>query len=56
VGDRWSDVAAGQAAGCVSLLVETPQSGGDRCQPDGRVRDLAEAASWILHESRRGVA
>src|SRR5262245_35579761 len=26
VGDRWSDVAAGQAAGCVSLLVETPQS------------------------------
>jgi D-glycero-D-manno-heptose 1,7-bisphosphate phosphatase len=48
VGDRWSDVAAGQAAGCRALLVETPYSGGARCRPDRRVRNLAEAAEWIL--------
>src|SRR6185437_1427208 len=48
VGDRWSDVAAGQAAGCRSLLVETSYSGRRRCQPDRYVRDLAEAAEWIL--------
>lgn len=48
VGDRWSDVAAGQAAGCRALLVETPYSGGTRCRPDHRVRNLAEATEWIL--------
>jgi D-glycero-D-manno-heptose 1,7-bisphosphate phosphatase len=59
VGDRWSDVAAGQAAGCVSLLVDTPSSrdsGRERCYPTRCVRDLAEAADWIIHFSRRGVA
>jgi D-glycero-D-manno-heptose 1,7-bisphosphate phosphatase len=50
VGDRWSDVLAGQAAGCRSVLVETPFSGASRCQPDHRARDLAEAADWILHQ------
>ena len=48
VGDRWSDVAAGQAAGCRTLLVETPYSGRERCRPDHCVADLAEAADWIL--------
>jgi D-glycero-D-manno-heptose 1,7-bisphosphate phosphatase len=57
VGDRWSDVVAGQAAGCISILVETPYSGAERCRPDVCVRDLAEAAAWItLSFSRRGVA
>src|SRR5580765_8378675 len=31
IGDRWSDVAAGQAAGCLSILVETPHSQAERC-------------------------
>jgi D-glycero-D-manno-heptose 1,7-bisphosphate phosphatase len=48
VGDRWSDVLAGQAAGCRAVLVETPFSGRDHCQPDRCVRDLTEAADWIL--------
>jgi D-glycero-D-manno-heptose 1,7-bisphosphate phosphatase len=48
VGDRWSDVEAGRAAGCRSVLVETPHSGRHRCQPDHCVRDLVEAADWIL--------
>jgi D-glycero-D-manno-heptose 1,7-bisphosphate phosphatase len=52
VGDRWSDVEAGKAAGCTSILVETPYSDTSRCRPDARVTDLAEAAKWI---SERGV-
>ena len=52
VGDRWSDVIAGQAAGCRAILVETPYSGRTRCQPDHCVRDLAEAADWILTQKR----
>jgi D-glycero-D-manno-heptose 1,7-bisphosphate phosphatase len=48
VGDRWSDMRAAQAAGCRAVLVETPHSGRERCRPDHCVRDLAEAAEWIL--------
>ncbi|HEY7156982.1 MAG TPA: HAD family hydrolase [Gemmataceae bacterium] len=51
VGDRWSDVAAGQAVGCRALLVEMPYSGRERCRPDRCVRNLAEAAEWILAHS-----
>jgi D-glycero-D-manno-heptose 1,7-bisphosphate phosphatase len=51
VGDRWSDLAAGQAAGCHTLLVETPYSGAARCRPDHCVHSLAEAADWILTHS-----
>lgn len=47
VGDRWSDVLAGQAAGCKTVLVATPHSGADRCQPDVLVSDLAAAVAWI---------
>ena len=54
VGDRWSDIEAGQAAGCLSLLVVTPQSGRDRCRPDHCVESLAEAADWILTLAHRG--
>ena len=48
VGDRWSDVAAGQAAGCTTFLIDLPHSKGERCSPDYRVRDLAEAVEIIL--------
>jgi D-glycero-D-manno-heptose 1,7-bisphosphate phosphatase len=48
IGDRWSDVAAGQAAGCRTVLVEMPYSGRTRCAPDRCVADLAEAAEWIV--------
>jgi D-glycero-D-manno-heptose 1,7-bisphosphate phosphatase len=54
IGDRWSDIEAGQAAGCLSLLVVTPQSGIERCRPDHCVTSLAEAAEWILTVSYRG--
>ena len=57
VGDRWSDVVAGQAAGCTAILVKTPQSAVERCHPDHCVNDLSEAAAWILETfALRGVA
>src|SRR5262245_18491286 len=54
VGDRWSDVVAGQAAGCVAVLIETPTSGATRCRPDHVCADLPAAAAWVLAHSRRG--
>jgi D-glycero-D-manno-heptose 1,7-bisphosphate phosphatase len=48
VGDRWSDIVAGQTAGCWTALVETPYSGRNRCAPDRCVADLTEAADSIL--------
>jgi D-glycero-D-manno-heptose 1,7-bisphosphate phosphatase len=51
VGDRWSDVAAGQAAGCrASILIATPFSGRERCTPDHVVAELGEAVGWILDQ------
>ena len=52
VGDRWSDVAAGEAAGCKTILVERSYSQAERCRPDFTARDLAEAAEIIVNVSR----
>lgn len=52
VGDRWSDVLAGQAAGCHSILIETPWSDAARCEPEARVGDLTAAAEYILAWTR----
>src|SRR5262249_22579924 len=54
VGDRWSDVVAGQAAGCRAVLGETPHSGRDRWQPDHCAAGLPGAADWILSFTDRG--
>ena len=44
------------AAGCAALLVETPFSARERCQPDHCVNDLTEAAAWIVETfALRGV-
>ncbi|HEV8269253.1 MAG TPA: HAD family hydrolase [Thermoanaerobaculia bacterium] len=48
VGDRWSDVEAGRAAGCRTFLVATPFSRAERCTPDFTVSGLLEAADKIL--------
>jgi D-glycero-D-manno-heptose 1,7-bisphosphate phosphatase len=50
VGDRWSDVEAGRASSCTSILVERSYSCRERCKPDRTAQDLAEAASIILDE------
>ena len=47
VGDRWSDVAAGAAAGCSTFLIETPYNERQRCRPDHVAADLLEAARRI---------
>jgi transaldolase len=54
VGDRWSDIAAGRAAGCTTFLVRGPHSGKERCTPDHEVADLAEAARAILESVEGG--
>jgi transaldolase len=48
VGDRWSDVQAGAAAGCRTVLVRTAYSEAGRCRPDHEVSDLPEAAAVVL--------
>src|SRR5213593_1252773 len=48
VGDRWSDVVAGQAAGCLTFLIAGPYNQRERCAPDHVVTDLAEAAHQIV--------
>ncbi|MBI1915741.1 MAG: HAD family hydrolase [Planctomycetes bacterium] len=48
VGDRWSDVLAGQAAGCRTVLIADPYSGAERCRPDHTAAALPAAADWIL--------
>jgi D-glycero-D-manno-heptose 1,7-bisphosphate phosphatase len=52
IGDRWSDIAAGQAAGCHTVLLDRPYSGGKRCAPDYRAADLVDAVRWILGQQK----
>lgn len=54
IGDRWSDVAAGQAAGCRTVLIDKPYSGRDRCSPDFYAPGLPEAVCWILGRGKEG--
>ena len=46
VGDRWSDVEAGRAAGCYTVLIERPYSGA--ASPCARASDLATAVDAVL--------
>ena len=48
IGDRWSDVAAGQAAGCTTFLLDVPYSQPHRCTPDFQAPDLLDAARRIV--------
>lgn len=51
VGDRWRDIAAGQAAGCVNFFIDYSYI---EKEPQGafiRVKSLFEAANLILKES-----
>jgi D-glycero-D-manno-heptose 1,7-bisphosphate phosphatase len=56
VGDRWIDVAAGNAAGARALLVRTGHAArvGEPPPPDVRadamLNNLMEAAGWILRD------
>jgi D-glycero-D-manno-heptose 1,7-bisphosphate phosphatase len=47
VGDRWSDVEAGRAAGCSTFLIPEMYSQRQRCRPDFEVSDLLAASDRI---------
>jgi D-glycero-D-manno-heptose 1,7-bisphosphate phosphatase len=48
VGDRWSDVVAGEAAGCATFLVSRSYSHPERCSPRFTVDSFLEAAHKIV--------
>lgn len=48
VGDRWRDTEAGRRAGCTTVLLRQPYSGGSEEQADYEAADLPEAAEIIL--------
>lgn len=48
VGDRLSDIKAGQSAGCISILVGEGEADSTEVTPDYRCHDLKEATAWIL--------
>ena len=48
VGDRWRDTEAGRLAGCTTILLRQPYSGGNRARADFEAADMAEAAEIIL--------
>lgn len=55
VGDRWRDVAAGQAAGCRTVQVGSLEEGAQSVSSTARRVDLADAASWILSQEVKRV-
>jgi len=48
VGDRWRDVEAGRAAGCVTILIDYGYAEKQAGPPDKKAGSLVEAAEWIL--------
>jgi D-glycero-D-manno-heptose 1,7-bisphosphate phosphatase len=51
VGDRDSDIVAGKAVGCYTLLINRNYSERQRTEPDQRVRSLPAAVRFILSRS-----
>ena len=48
VGDRWSDIVAGAAAGCYTIKIERGYSNVKPSQPDAVLRSLAAAVRHII--------
>jgi D-glycero-D-manno-heptose 1,7-bisphosphate phosphatase len=49
IGDRWRDIDAGAAAGCRTIWIDRAyREKGPTAAPDARVRNLSEAADWII--------
>ena len=51
VGDRWRDVDAGRAAGCATVFIDRDYAEPRPQDFDIAVRDLPEAATWILRRT-----
>ena len=52
VGDRWRDVGAGRAAGCLTIFVDYGYEQDGPNEPDHVVASLSEAANVILRPQR----
>lgn len=50
VGDRWRDIAAGQRAGCTTILVDGGHTKPTMVESDVRMQDVRQAADWILQQ------
>ena len=51
IGDKTSDIKAGENIGCKTILVRTGKGGNDKLfevKPDFIAKDLYEAAEWIV--------
>jgi len=48
VGDRWTDIAAGQGVGCRTVYIERGYLEQDPVSPDHVTGDPVEALDWIL--------
>jgi D-glycero-D-manno-heptose 1,7-bisphosphate phosphatase len=51
IGDRWRDVAAGQAVGCTCLFIDYGYAEPQPAQPFVRSASSAEAVEWILAQN-----
>ncbi len=54
VGDRWRDIGAGRAAGCMTIFIDKGYSEQTPDNPDHVVQTLAEAADLILSLEDKG--
>ena len=54
IGDRWRDIEAGRAAGCLTLFVDYGVEQEAPMQPDRIIGSLTEAVAFILERQQRG--
>jgi len=54
IGDRATDIEAGQKAGCKTVMINAAPLEAGRCRPDFQAASLSEAAEWILGLNRPG--
>jgi D-glycero-D-manno-heptose 1,7-bisphosphate phosphatase len=52
VGDRWRDVEAGRAAGCMTVFVDHGYDEPRPENPDAVVADLPQAVEWIVRREK----
>ncbi len=56
IGDRWSDVDAGNAAGSKTVLIDCGyQERGPATPPAARVASLRDAVNWILQQTEEEI-
>jgi D-glycero-D-manno-heptose 1,7-bisphosphate phosphatase len=54
IGDRWRDVGAGKAAGCLTIFVDYGYVQDGPCMPDTVVRSPSEAIAYVMERERSG--